>query len=106
MGVPPPASMEEKARVRNAVSIPAVELLDFQPCMLDKLAVTREDFFLGIGKIEDKAVVIDGDIAVRKMMAVTLSIDHRMNDGAVAAAFLQVVTDALESPDTLAERQG
>ena len=53
---------------------------------------------LGVGKIEDKPVVIDGEIIVRKMMAVTLAIDHRITDGATAAAFMQVMRDALEAP--------
>ncbi len=53
---------------------------------------------LGVGKIEDKPVVVDGGITVRKMMSVTLAIDHRITDGATAAAFMQVMKDALESP--------
>jgi len=65
---------------------------------------TGQASILGIGKIEEKPVVVDGGIAVRKMMAVTLAIDHRIADGAIAAAFLQVVRDTLESPrDTLAQ---
>jgi pyruvate dehydrogenase E2 component (dihydrolipoamide acetyltransferase) len=55
---------------------------------------------LGVGEIADKVVAIDGGIGVRKMMGVTLSIDHRVANGADAAAFLQVVKAALESPRT------
>jgi len=53
---------------------------------------------LGVGRIADTPVVIDGGIAVRKMMSVVLSIDHRVVDGAAAAVFLQAVKVALESP--------
>ncbi len=53
---------------------------------------------LGLGAIADKVVVLDGGIAVRKRMAVTLSVDHRVADGAVAAAFLQAFKNAIESP--------
>jgi len=53
---------------------------------------------LGVGKIEDKPVVADGAVIIRKMMAVTLAIDHRIADGATAATFLQAVKGALESP--------
>lgn len=53
---------------------------------------------LGVGKIEDKPVVVDGAVIVRKMMAVTLAVDHRIADGATAAPFLQAVKGALESP--------
>ena len=41
---------------------------------------------LGVGRIADKAVAVDGAVAVRKMMSVTLSIDHRVADGATAKA--------------------
>ena len=53
---------------------------------------------LGVGRITDTPVVVDGAIAIRKMMSVTLAIDHRINDGATAALFLKTVKDALESP--------
>ncbi|MFH1730251.1 MAG: dihydrolipoamide acetyltransferase family protein [Planctomycetota bacterium] len=53
---------------------------------------------LGVGKIEEKPVVVNGGVIVRKMMAVTLAIDHRIADGATAATFLQAVKGALESP--------
>jgi len=53
---------------------------------------------LGVGQIADAPVVRDGEIAVRKMMSVTLAADHRVNDGATAAAFLQAAQAALESP--------
>ncbi len=53
---------------------------------------------LGVGRIADKPVVVNGGIAVRKIMSVTLAGDHRVADGATAAAFLKVVKDSLESP--------
>jgi len=53
---------------------------------------------LGVGNIAERPVVVDGGIAVRKIMGVTLAIDHRVADGAIAAAFLKAVKDALESP--------
>jgi len=55
---------------------------------------------LGVGRIAEKAVVIDGGIGIRKLMAVTLAADHRVVDGATAAAFLKAVKDALENPRT------
>jgi pyruvate dehydrogenase E2 component (dihydrolipoamide acetyltransferase) len=53
---------------------------------------------MGIGRIKEKAVVIDGGIRVRSMMTVTLSADHRVVDGATAAAFLKRVKDLMEAP--------
>ncbi|MFH0964122.1 MAG: dihydrolipoamide acetyltransferase family protein [Planctomycetota bacterium] len=61
-----------------------------------------EAVILGIGRIADRPVVINGGIHVRKVMKVTLSGDHRVIDGARAAAFLKAVKDLLEKPDALA----
>ncbi len=51
---------------------------------------------LAIGRIKDKPVVINGGIQIRPMMNMTLSSDHRVIDGAVAAQFLGRVRDILE----------
>jgi pyruvate dehydrogenase E2 component (dihydrolipoamide acetyltransferase) len=60
-----------------------------------------ETAILGVGKIADKPVVINGQIAVRKMMTATLSADHRVVDGVYAAKFLQKVKKLLEAPHSL-----
>lgn len=56
---------------------------------------------LAIGTIADKPVVVDGAIAVSKRMKATLSGDHRVTDGAVAAKFMQALKKRLESPVSL-----
>ena len=56
---------------------------------------------LGIHKIEDRPVVIDGEIVVRKRMYLSSSFDHRVIDGHVGAGFVQRVKDLLEDPDAL-----
>ncbi|MCC9089355.1 dihydrolipoamide acetyltransferase family protein [Bacillus pumilus] len=53
---------------------------------------------LGVGRIQEKPVVIDGEIQVRSMMGVSLSFDHRVVDGAPAAAFLTDLKKVLEQP--------
>ncbi|GLF92337.1 dihydrolipoamide acetyltransferase component of pyruvate dehydrogenase complex [Bacillus safensis] len=53
---------------------------------------------LGVGRIQEKPVVIDGEIQVRPMMGVSLSFDHRVVDGAPAAAFLTDLKKVLEQP--------
>ena len=53
---------------------------------------------LAIGAIEDTPVVVDGAVAVRKRMRVTMSCDHRVIDGAVGARFLQDLRRMLENP--------
>ena len=50
---------------------------------------------LAVGAIADRVVAINGEVAVRSMMTVTLSSDHRVIDGAGAAAFLGDVVAAI-----------
>ena len=53
---------------------------------------------LAIGALEDTPVVVDGAVAVRKRMRVTMSCDHRVIDGAVGARFLLDLRHMLENP--------
>jgi len=53
---------------------------------------------LAVGGIQDKAVVRDGQVVPGKVMKVTVSCDHRVVDGASAAAFLNDVKACLEDP--------
>ena len=53
---------------------------------------------LGIGKIMEKAVVLNGGIHIRSMMTLSLVFDHRLIDGAPAAKFLAKVKELLEAP--------
>ncbi|MBR2572592.1 MAG: 2-oxo acid dehydrogenase subunit E2 [Clostridia bacterium] len=57
---------------------------------------------LGVGQIRKKAVVLDDDsIAVRSMMWLSLTYDHRVIDGAPAAQFLRRVKQLIEQPALL-----
>lgn len=60
-----------------------------------------EAAILGVGKIVDKPVVRDGKIVVRKTMPLSFTYDHRLIDGAQAAAFLNTVISYLEKPELL-----
>jgi pyruvate dehydrogenase E2 component (dihydrolipoamide acetyltransferase) len=62
-----------------------------------------ESSILGLGMIADRVVFRQGGIQVRKIMALTLSADHRLVDGAMGAQFLEVIRDALEAPQKLVE---
>ena len=53
---------------------------------------------LAVGRIKDRVVAVDGQAAVRPTMFVTLSSDHRIMDGAMAAKFLARVVQLLEDP--------
>ena len=56
---------------------------------------------LAIGAGEQRAVVKDGALAVATMMSCTLSVDHRVVDGAVGAAFLAAFKPLIEDPVTM-----
>lgn len=57
-----------------------------------------ESAILAVGAIAPTPVVVDGQVAVRERMKVTLSVDHRAIDGAQAARFLQELKRLLEQP--------
>ncbi|UOF90397.1 2-oxo acid dehydrogenase subunit E2 [Fodinisporobacter ferrooxydans] len=57
-----------------------------------------ESAILGVGRIQEKPVGVNGTIVLRPMMTLSLSFDHRVIDGAPAAEFLQTVKDILENP--------
>ena len=53
---------------------------------------------LAVGAGEPRPVVVDGALAVGTVMTCTLSVDHRVVDGAVGAAFMQVFKGLIEEP--------
>lgn len=57
-----------------------------------------EAAILAVGRMERKAVVVDGTIEARRRMRMTLSCDHRVIDGATGAAFLKTLVGMLENP--------
>ena len=56
---------------------------------------------LAVGKVKEQAVVRDSQLAVAQMMKSTVSVDHRVADGAEAAQFLVEVKNLLENPVSL-----
>ena len=53
---------------------------------------------LGMHKIQERPIAIDGEIAIRPMMYLALSYDHRLIDGKAAVTFLVRVKESLEDP--------
>jgi len=53
---------------------------------------------IAVGSIVQKAVVVDGQPAVRRRLRITMSCDHRVIDGATGAAFLKTLKQMLENP--------
>lgn len=62
---------------------------------------TPEVAIVGVNRIVERPVVIDGQIVVRKMMNLSSSFDHRVVDGMDAALFIQAVRGLLEQPACL-----
>ena len=56
---------------------------------------------LGMHKIQDRPIVMEGQIVIRPMMYLALSYDHRLIDGKAAVTFLIRVKEALEDPRRL-----
>ena len=56
---------------------------------------------LGMHKIQDRPVAMDGNVVIRPMMYLALSYDHRIIDGSDAVSFLVAIKDALEDPARL-----
>ena len=60
-----------------------------------------EAAILAVGRIVEKVVALQGEMVIRPMMNLTLSIDHRVLDGALGAQFLQMVKNYIEDPVNL-----
>jgi 2-oxoisovalerate dehydrogenase E2 component (dihydrolipoyl transacylase) len=56
---------------------------------------------IGVNKVVDRPVVLDGQVVVRKMMNLSSSFDHRFVDGYDAAAMIQSLKEMLEQPATI-----
>jgi pyruvate dehydrogenase E2 component (dihydrolipoamide acetyltransferase) len=57
-----------------------------------------ETGILSVAKMKDRPVVLDGKLAIRPILYLGLSADHRVVDGAMAAAFIQELQQTLENP--------
>jgi len=56
---------------------------------------------LAVGRIEKRPVVKNDEVCIRSMLTLTLSVDHRIVDGALAAKFIAQIRHHLENPLTL-----
>jgi len=101
-------ALAEKARTRGL----SVEDMSDSTFTISNLGMFGVDHFtaiinppnsaiLAVGAAIEKPVVRDGEIVVGHEMTATLSNDHRVIDGAMAARFLQTLKGLMESPSTL-----
>ncbi len=65
------------------------------------IVVPGQCSILGVGRISDTCVPDNGNILVRRLMNMTLSVDHKVTNGAYAAQFLDFVKKMLEDPKAL-----
>ena len=56
---------------------------------------------LGMHKIQERPMVVNGNIEVRPMMYLALTYDHRLLDGKDAVSFLVKIKETLESPESM-----
>lgn len=64
----------------------------------DAVVNTPQAAILSVGRIVDRVVPVDGQVEIRPMMVLTLSLDHRVVDGARAAQFLDDLVNLIEDP--------
>jgi 2-oxoglutarate dehydrogenase E2 component (dihydrolipoamide succinyltransferase) len=70
----------------------------FGSLMSTPIVNAPQSAILGMHKIQDRPMVVDGQIAVRPMMYLAVTYDHRIIDGREAVQFLVAVKEALEDP--------
>ena len=68
---------------------------------LHQLSTILKLLFLGIGRIAEKPVVKDGEIVAAPVLALSLSFDHRIIDGATAQNALNHIKRLLNDPELL-----
>jgi 2-oxoglutarate dehydrogenase E2 component (dihydrolipoamide succinyltransferase) len=73
----------------------------FGSLMSTPIVNAPQSAILGMHKIQERPVVVDGQIVVRPMMYLALTYDHRIIDGREAVQFLVVIKDCLEDPGRL-----
>jgi 2-oxoglutarate dehydrogenase E2 component (dihydrolipoamide succinyltransferase) len=73
----------------------------FGSLMSTPIVNAPQSAILGMHKIEERPVAVDGQVLVRPMMYVALTYDHRIIDGREAVQFLVAVKEALEDPARL-----
>lgn len=63
-----------------------------------------EAAIMGIGRIREEPVAVDGEVEIRPQVTLTLSYDHRLIDGVLANEFMEHVIEGIEDPDVLLSR--
>lgn len=99
------ADLVERAR-KGRLTLPEMERGTFTVSSLAQYDITHftailnppQSGILSVGKMDEKLVLVDGQVQVKRITRMGLSVDHRIIDGAVAADFLQHLKWKLERP--------
>ncbi len=75
-----------------------LQIRDYNEEQFNAIINPGQAAILAVGAAKPEVIPVEGQFAVRNMMCMTLSVDHRIMDGAVAAQFMQTLKAALESP--------
>ena len=70
----------------------------FGSLMSTPIITPPQSAVLGLHRIEDRPVVVNGEIVIRPMMYIALSYDHRLIDGREAVTALKIIKEAIEDP--------
>ena len=73
----------------------------FGSLMSTPILNTPQTGILGMHKIQQRPMAVDGEVKIRPMMYIALSYDHRIIDGREAVSFLVKIKDAIEDPQRL-----
>jgi len=71
----------------------------FQVDSFSAIITPPQAAILAVGAIKDRVVPIEGGVGVRPILSLTISVDHRVADGAKAASFLHDLAGAIEAPE-------
>ena len=93
------APLSQEENTGGTFSVSNLGMFDIEE--FTAIIVPPQSAILSVGKIKEEAVVNDGKVGVSQIMKMTLSVDHRVNDGAEAAMFLGELKQLLETPDQI-----
>ncbi len=93
------APLSQEENTGGTFSVSNLGMFDIEE--FTAIIVPPQSAILSVGKVKEEAVVNDGKVGVSQIMKMTLSVDHRVNDGAEAAMFLGELKQLLETPDQI-----
>ncbi len=82
----------------GSLMVTSVGMLGIDNGFAPLVPYSRCPFLISVGEIKDKAVVIDGQLAIRPMLSIGVTMDHRQMDGKGASLILSAFRNYLSNP--------